>query len=95
MAQILSKVEIAPNVHACTVSAMEIARKVEPGQFIIIIPDEFSERTPITVADWDTREGTLTFIFLDIGSSTHRLAEMNPNNFGVPRMVRFGIRTDF
>lgn len=80
MAKILSRVEIAPNVHACTVSAGEIAEKVEPGQFIIIIPDEFSERTPITVADWNSKEGTLTFIFLDIGSSTHRLAEMNPGD---------------
>lgn len=80
MAHILERVEIAPNVYTCTVSAREIAEKVEPGQFIIIIPDEFSERTPITVADWNSKEGTLTFIFLDIGSSTHRLAELKPGD---------------
>ena len=80
MIKLLDKAEIAPNVYACTVSARDIARKVKPGQFIIIIPDEYSERTPITVADWNTREGTLSFIFLDIGSSTHRLAEMNPGD---------------
>jgi len=80
MTRILERIEIAPNVHMITVNAGEIAKKAEPGQFIIIIPDEFSERTPITVADWDSKEGTLTFIFLDIGSSTRRLAELKPGD---------------
>jgi ferredoxin--NADP+ reductase len=70
--------EIAPNVHECTVNAAEIASKVLPGQFIIIIPDEYSERTPITVSDWNREEGTITFIFLSIGSSTERLAGLTP-----------------
>jgi ferredoxin--NADP+ reductase len=77
MVRITDKKEIAPNVHECTVSAPEISRKVKPGQFIIIIPDEYSERTPITVADWDAGKGTITFIFLGIGSSTQKLQEMN------------------
>ena len=80
MAEILDKIEIAPNVHVYTVIGGEIAGKVQPGQFIIIIPDEYSERTPITVADWDAKAGTLTFIFLDIGSSTRSLAELKPGN---------------
>ena len=60
MAKLIEKKEIAPNVQECTVYAREIAEKVRPGQFIIIIPDEYSERTPITVADWDTKKGTIT-----------------------------------
>ncbi|MCK4751191.1 MAG: sulfide/dihydroorotate dehydrogenase-like FAD/NAD-binding protein [Bacteroidales bacterium] len=75
--QIVDRTEIAPNVHVCTVSAAGIAAKVQPGQFIIVIPDQYSERTPITVADWDIDAGTITFIFLDIGSSTNSLAQMN------------------
>ena len=76
MSEILNISEIAPNVYTCTVSAKEIAQKVRAGQFIIIIPDEYSERTPITVSDWDKKEGTITFIFLHIGSSTQRLREL-------------------
>ncbi|MCK5137993.1 MAG: sulfide/dihydroorotate dehydrogenase-like FAD/NAD-binding protein [Bacteroidales bacterium] len=76
--QIIDKSEIAPNVYACKVRAEAIAKKVQPGQFIMVIPDQYSERTPITVADWNTSEGTITFIFLDIGSSTNRLAELKP-----------------
>ena len=68
--------EIAPNVHECTVDAPEIALKTRPGQFIIIIPDEYSERIPITISDWDTAAGTITFVFLSIGSSTDKLAEL-------------------
>jgi ferredoxin--NADP+ reductase len=76
MAKVFEISEIAPNVFQCTVEAVEIARKIRAGQFIIIIPDEYSERTPITVSDWDTETGTITFIFLSIGSSTERLAEL-------------------
>jgi ferredoxin--NADP+ reductase len=76
MASVLKISEIAPNVCECTVEAPAIAAKVRPGQFIIIIPDQYSERIPITVSDWDRNAGTLTFIFLSIGSSTERLAEM-------------------
>ncbi len=77
MARVIEISEIAPNVYECTVGAEDIAAKVQPGQFIIIIPDEFSERTPITVADWDREKGTITFIFLAIGSSTERLTQLN------------------
>lgn len=75
--QISERIEIAPNVHACKVHAPDIAAKVQPGQFIIVIPDEYSERTPITVADWDVKDGTIEFIFLDVGSTTNTLAQMN------------------
>jgi len=77
MTEILERIQIAPNVHSCTVRAPDIARKALPGHFVIIIPDEYSERTPITIADWDTGEGTVTFIFLEIGASTRRMAELN------------------
>lgn len=77
MVRIIDRKEIAPNVHECILDAPEIARKVMPGQFIIVIPDEYSERTPMTVADWDREQGTISFIFLGIGSSTQRLQELN------------------
>jgi ferredoxin--NADP+ reductase len=78
--KLIEKIEIAPNVHSCMVDAPEISRKVLPGQFIIVIPDEYSERTPITVADWDEEKGTISFIFLDIGSSTSSLAQLKPGD---------------
>lgn len=76
MVKIIEKEQIAPNIHSCTVKAPDIAKKALPGQFVIIIPDEYCERTPITIADWDADKGTLTFIFLEIGATTQRLAEL-------------------
>ncbi len=80
MIKVIEISEIAPNVHECTVEARDIATRVKPGQFIIIIPDEYCERTPITVSDWDPAAGTITFIFLSIGSSTERLTELKPGD---------------
>jgi len=80
MVKVIDRYEIAPNVHECTVSAPDVAAKVRAGQFIIIIPDEYSERTPITVADWNKKNGTITFIFLAIGSSTEKLTELGPGD---------------
>jgi len=80
MAKVLQISEIAPNVYECTVEARDIAAKVQAGHFIILIPDEYSERTPITVSDWDTSEGTITFIFLAIGSSTESLTGLKPGD---------------
>jgi ferredoxin--NADP+ reductase len=76
MVKIIEKKQIAPNVHECIILSPEIASKAKAGQFVIIIPDEYSERTPVTIADWDVEKGTVTIIFLEIGASTQRLAEL-------------------
>lgn len=76
MVKILEKIKIAPNIHSCTVEAKEISKKALPGQFVIVIPDEFSERIPLTISDWDADKGTVTFVFLEIGATTQRLAEL-------------------
>ena len=80
MVKILEKRQIVPNVHECVVKAPEVAKKALPGQFVIIIPDEFSERIPMTISDWDVKEGTITFIFLEVGTATERLAELKPGD---------------
>jgi NAD(P)H-flavin reductase len=77
MTEIIEREQLVPNVHTCTVHAPDIAKKVLPGQFVIVIPDEYSERTPISIADWDVKAGTVTFVFLEIGSSTQKLAGLN------------------
>ena len=45
MVRIIEKKQIAPNVHECVIEAPEVAKKAQPGQFVIIIPDEFSENS--------------------------------------------------
>ena len=74
MAKILQRERLVPNIHLIEVHAPEIARKSKPGQFVIIMPDERGERIPLTIADWDKEKGTVTSIFMVVGTSTHKLS---------------------
>lgn len=75
MAKILSKELIAPQVYEMVVDAPLVAHKCKPGQFVIVRTDEFSERVPLTIADFNREAGTITLIIQAIGNSTHHLCE--------------------
>jgi len=74
MAKILKRERLVPNIHLIEVHAPEIAMKSKPGQFIIVMPDERGERIPLTIADWDRERGSVTSIFMVVGTSTHKLS---------------------
>ena len=57
--------------------APRIAKKAEPGQFIIVMPSEKSERIPLTIADYEREAGSVTIIFQTVGATTLELGEMN------------------
>ena len=73
MYKILSKTEIVPNVHKLVLKAPDIAEKAKPGQFVILMIDEEGERLPFTLSDWDSKGGTITIYFLEVGLSTMQL----------------------
>jgi NAD(P)H-flavin reductase len=75
--KILEKQELVPNVHLIKVEAPAVARKAKPGQFVIITIDEKGERIPLTIADWDTEHGSISIVFMEVGTTTQRLALMN------------------
>lgn len=77
MSKILRRERLVPNIHLLEVYAPEVARKCKPGQFVIIMPDEFGERIPVTIADWDRNKGSVTAVFLVVGTSTHKLSLLN------------------
>jgi len=74
MAKILERRRLVPNLHLIEVQAPEVARKAQPGQFVIIMPDERGERIPLNIADWDERRGSVTSVFILVGTSTHKLS---------------------
>lgn len=74
MAKILQRERLVPNLHLIEVHAPEIAQKSKPGQFVIIMPDEKGERIPLTIADWDKEKGSVTSVFMVVGTSTHKLS---------------------
>lgn len=76
MAKILRRERLVPNIHVIEIEAPDIVRKCKPGQFVIIMPDKKGERVPLTIADWDKEKGTITSVFLVVGTSTHKLAQL-------------------
>ena len=77
MYEILSKEALNPTVVRIRVHAPRIARKAEPGQFIILRAKEQSERIPLTVADFDRDEGSVTVIYQIVGAGTMELNTLN------------------
>jgi ferredoxin--NADP+ reductase len=75
--KILEMRELVPNIHLLKVSAPAVAQKAQPGQFVILTVDEKGERIPLTIADWDHQEGSITIVFMEVGTTTQRLALFN------------------
>jgi ferredoxin--NADP+ reductase len=80
MVKILENKMIVPNICMITVAAPEIAQSVEAGQFVIVRVDEDGERIPLTVSDWDVKQGTITLIYLMVGKTTQKLATLTPKD---------------
>lgn len=70
MYQILKTKELAPKIKFVQIAAREIAAKVLPGQFVILLLKEKGERIPLTVADFDRSRGTISIIFQEVGKTT-------------------------
>ncbi len=76
MFEILEKQRLNPTVTKMVIDAPFVARKAEPGQFIIFRAHEDSERVPLTIADFDREAGTVTIIYQIVGGSTMELDSM-------------------
>lgn len=76
MYKIIEKKMIVPNIHLIKVLAPAVAKKCLPGQFVIIMVDEKGERIPLSISDWDRSEGIITIVFMEVGTSTRKLAKL-------------------
>jgi len=77
MYKIVRKLSLNPTVSLMEIEAPLIAKKAEPGQFIIFRAKEDSERVPLTIADFDREKGTVTIIYQIVGASTMELDSLN------------------
>lgn len=73
MYKIIAREDLAPRIKLFKVEAPEIAHKARPGQFIILRINEMGERIPLTIADFDANQGTITIIFQEVGKTTELL----------------------
>ena len=81
MYRILNKKVLNPSVTEMNIEAPLIAKKAQPGQFIILRVDEDGERIPLTIAGTDAESGSVKIIFQTVGATTKKLAEKNVGEF--------------
>jgi ferredoxin--NADP+ reductase len=74
MFRIIYRETLAAKIHLFKIEAPAIARKALAGQFVVVRIDERGERIPLTLADWDGKEGSITLVFMEVGATTFRLA---------------------
>jgi len=77
MFEIVRKEIFSPDIKYMEVFAPEIARKAKPGQFVVVLLHEHSERIPLTIADFDREQGTVTMVFQEVGKSTYEMGALN------------------
>lgn len=93
MFKIVRKKELNPTVTLMEIDAPLIAKKAEPGQFIILRTDEDGERTPLTIADYDRVAGTITIIYQIVGATTEKLNSMNEGEELLDFVGPLGLKT--
>jgi len=81
MYRIISKEIINKFITKMEIESPLVAKKAEPGQFIILRVDENGERIPLTIADYNREKGTVTIIFQVVGATTEKLNELNENEY--------------
>ena len=81
MYRIVRKEALKPTVILYEIEAPMVAKKAEPGQFIILRVDENGERIPITIHDYDREKGTVTIIVQTVGATTEKLGHKQQGEF--------------
>ncbi len=81
MYKIVRKKGLNPTVTLMDIEAPLVAKKAEPGQFIILRVDDEGERIPLTIADYDREKGTVTIIFQIVGATTEKLNQKNEGEY--------------
>ena len=81
MYRIVTKEALKPTVILYEIEAPMVARKAQPGQFIILRVDENGERIPITIHDYDREKGTVTIIVQTVGATTEKLSHKQQGEY--------------
>lgn len=80
MYKILKKEILSGVIKLMEVQAPHVARSARAGQFVIVRIDEYGERIPLTIADYNRESGIITIIFQEVGKSTIQLGKMEPGD---------------
>ncbi len=81
MFKIVSKRQLSPAITEMKVLAPRVAESALPGQFVIVRTDEFGERIPLTICDYDPQAGTVTIVTQTIGNSTAKINHLKEGDY--------------
>ena len=81
MFKIVSKRFLSPAITEMKVLAPRVAESALPGQFVIVRTDEFGERIPLTICDYDREAGTVTIVTQTIGHSSAKINSLNEGDY--------------
>ena len=76
MYNILKAEELADKIYLMDVEAPRVAKRCQPGEFVIVKMDEAGERIPLTICDYNREKGTVTIVFQIVGASTYKMASL-------------------
>jgi NAD(P)H-flavin reductase len=94
MFRIVSRETLATKIHLFKIEAPAVAGKALAGQFVVVRIDERGERIPLTLADWDGKEGIVTLVFMEVGATTFRLALLKAGDFIADFVGPLGVPSD-
>jgi NAD(P)H-flavin reductase len=92
--KIVAREKLSPVIDYFRVEAPDLAKKAKAGQFVVIRVDEVGERIPLTLADWDAKEGTITLVVQVIGTSTAKLSKLNAGDSIVNLVGPLGLASE-
>jgi NAD(P)H-flavin reductase len=95
MYPILKKIKLNNSVEEMVVRAPYVARHCEPGQFIILRVDEDGERIPLTIAEYDREQGTVSIIYQVVGFTTQQLSKKKAGDELADFVGPLGLPTQF
>ena len=78
MYEIITREMLTPTICRMKVNAPMLARAAQPGQFLMVLPEEKGERIPLTISDYDPEEGSVTIVTQKIGASTSDILSFEP-----------------
>jgi NAD(P)H-flavin reductase len=94
MFRIISRDTLAAKIHLFKIEAPAVARKAQPGQFVVVRVDERGERIPLTIADWNEKEGSVSMVFMEVGATTFRLAQLKAEESVADFVGPLGVPSD-
>ena len=95
MYKIVKKEILAPSIFSMDILAPRVAKSAQPGQFVIVIADETGERVPLTICDYDEKEGTVQIVIQAMGHSTKKIDALEEGDYVRDFVGPLGVPSDY